>query len=96
MICLAVQGYFHCMKAGLISIEYEEQYRGKWIRVFVPEKYTHQPVATLLDEHGNVLRQVSLMAGNNTIDISMLLAKTVAVRVDTAFETLLKEIELTP
>lgn len=73
-------------------IELEENNRSRWIKVFVPQKAIPGSSASILDKQGAVLKQLSLNAGYNAIDISQVSEDIIDIKIETPYETILKEI----
>lgn len=79
----------------VITIEQEVEHRGKWLKVYLPP---HHPggKALLLNKQGATLRQVSLNEGHNAIDISGITENPISIKIETDFQTIMKEINIRP
>jgi hypothetical protein len=77
-----------------VLIEQEVQFRSRWIKVYVPPYSEQRCTASLLDKTGAELRRFFLNAGHNAIDVTDLKENPVHIKVETPFETVLKEINL--
>jgi hypothetical protein len=78
----------------MVTIEQEENNRSRWIKVFVPQKAREGSSATIQDKQGALLKRISLNAGYNAIDISGIIINPFIIKVETPYETILKEIKL--
>lgn len=78
----------------MVTIEQEENNRSHWIKVFVPQKAKEGSSATIQDKHGALIKRISLNAGYNAIDISGITINPFNIKVETPYETILKEIKL--
>jgi hypothetical protein len=76
-----------------VTIEQEENNRSNWIKVFVPQKAREGSSATLQDKQGALLKRITLNAGHNAIDISGITINPFNIKVETPYETILKEIK---
>lgn len=81
--------------AATIEIAKEENSRSMWIKVFVPANAAKQTKATIQDKQGAVLKRLTLSEGQNSIDISSVKEYPISIKVETPFETILKEIKPT-
>jgi predicted DNA-binding helix-hairpin-helix protein len=77
----------------MVRIEQEENNRSRWIKVFVPHKAVPGSNASIQDRQGVVLKRLSLNAGYNAIDISQIAEDTINIKIETPYETILKEIK---
>lgn len=77
-----------------ITIKAELQPRGRWIKVNIPATNKSPAIAIVSSMQGEVLRKVMLEEGNNAIDISGILNSSINIKVETAFETIFKNIKL--
>jgi ethanolamine utilization microcompartment shell protein EutS len=76
-----------------ITIKAELLNKGRWIKVNIPAS---KPAATAIvsSAEGEVLKKVMLEEGNNAIDISSISNNSINIKVETANETILKNIKL--
>lgn len=79
--------------AEMITIEQEENNRSRWIKVFVPGKGNGESMASIQDRQGVILKRLSLNAGYNAIDISHIAENPISIKVETPYETVLKELK---
>lgn len=77
-----------------IGIQVERQNHGDWIKVYIPYRSNERTFALLQNEYGEILRRVQLNEGNNSIDISHITGTSVNLKIETAYETILKQIKL--
>ena len=77
-----------------IDIQIERQNHGDWIKIFIPYPTSEKMTATLQNVHGETIKRVKLSPGNNAIDISQVIYSTILLKIDTAFETILKKIQI--
>ena len=77
-----------------IEIAFEKMNKGNWLRIVVPYTTPGGMTANLLKPGGELLKTMNLETGNNLIDISSINHQVISVRVDTPYETLLKEVIL--
>jgi hypothetical protein len=77
-----------------IDIQLEKQNQGDWIKIFVPYPASEKMIAILQNENGETIKRVKLSSGNNAIDISQVIYSTILLKIDTAFETILKKIQI--
>lgn len=77
-----------------ITIKAELQHKGRWIKVNIPAAGQSPATAVLSSAEGEILKKVMLEEGNNAIDISGIVNSSVNIKVETAFETILKNIKL--
>ena len=77
-----------------IDIQIEKQNHGDWIKIFVPYPASEKMIAILQNENGETIKRVKLSSGNNAIDISQVIYSTILLKIDTAFETILKKIQI--
>lgn len=78
----------------MVRIELEENNRSRWIKVFIPQKAIPGSSASIQNKQGTVLKRLSLNAGYNAIDISQILELPINIKIETPFETILKEVKL--
>jgi hypothetical protein len=78
----------------MVTIEQEENNRSRWIKVFVPQG-TERSSASIHDKQGAVLKRLALSGGHNAIDISHIEEYPISIKVETPYETILKEIKTT-
>jgi hypothetical protein len=76
----------------MVTIEQEENNRSRWIKVFVPFNASKGSSATIQDEHGTLLKRISLHGGHNAIDITGITISPFNIKVETPYETILKEL----
>jgi hypothetical protein len=77
-----------------ITIQAELQHKGRWLKINIPGAQPNITTAILLSAEGEILKKVMLEEGNNAIDISGILHKSINIKVETAYETILKNIKL--
>ena len=77
-----------------IKVAIEKTNRGNWLKVVIPYKTKMAITATLQNPGGETLKMMHLETGNNLIDIGSLGTPTISIRIDTPYETLLKELKL--
>jgi hypothetical protein len=75
-----------------ILIETEKQNHGNWIKIFIPYPTSDKMIATLQNEAGETIKRVTLLSGNNAVDISHIIQSTILIKIDTAFETISKKL----
>lgn len=80
--------------ADMVTIEQEENNRSRWIKVFVPTGAMEGSSVSIQDKQGALLKRISLNAGYNAIDISEVSETRINIKVETPYETILKEINL--
>jgi hypothetical protein len=76
-----------------IIIKEESDNRNRWINVFIPANAGQHSSASIRDGQGAVLQRVRLNEGNNAIDISHFSGTAISIKVETPYETILKEIK---
>ena len=78
-----------------IELGIEKMNHGHWLRVNIPYITKMSMTATLQNKTGGLLKTVNLVSGNNLIDLeSMANQAFFRVKIDTPFETVLKEMDL--
>lgn len=77
-----------------ITIKAELLNKGRWIKVNIPSTFKSTATVIVSSAEGEVLKKVTLEEGHNAIDISGILNSSVNIKVETAFETILKNIKL--
>jgi len=77
-----------------IELHIEKMNHGNWLKVSIPYTTTQAMTATLQSNSGELLRSVSLMTGNNLIDIESIKKQSVHIKIDTPFETISRELNL--
>ena len=77
-----------------ISIQVEKQNHGNWLNIYIPYKTDEAMDGTLQNEHGKTLKKVKLKQGNNAIDISNIKSKSINLKIETVYETILKKLNL--
>jgi hypothetical protein len=65
------------------------------INIYMPPCSGEYSNVTIRDGQGTVLQRLSLSEGNNVIDISHFSAAVICIKVETPYETILKEIKIT-
>ncbi|MCX6318757.1 MAG: hypothetical protein NTW29_15870 [Bacteroidetes bacterium] len=75
-----------------ITIHKEEDNHSKWIKVYIPEWAGLTSRASIQNSEGVVLKRMTLIIGLNAIDISHIPGNPINIKVETSFETILKEI----
>lgn len=78
-----------------IIIKQESDNRSRWINVYIPSHAGLYSSASIRDGQGAVLQRVRLSEGNNAIDISHFSGTAISIKVETPYETILKEIKTT-
>lgn len=81
------------MENHLITIEQETEHKGKWLKIYLPPQHPGGK-AMLLNRLGATLRQVRLIAGHNAIDISGIAENPISIKIETDFQTIMKEINI--
>lgn len=76
-----------------ITIKAELQHKGRWIKVNIPSAKS-SATAIVSSTQGEILKKVLLEAGNNAIDISGISNNSINIKVETDYETILKNIKL--
>ncbi len=79
---------------GQIDIVIEKMNHGHWLKVTIPYVTQLTMTAMLQNKNGEMLKSVKLVTGNNLIDIEAIVNQSVRLKIDTPFETLLKELYL--
>ncbi len=82
------------MTTSEISIGIELQNNGHWLKINIPIYMEGNTKALLMNESGDILKQVALQKGLNAIDISQINLPNINVKIDNPFETILKNIQL--
>lgn len=77
-----------------IKVAVEKMNRGNWLRVFIPYEVKTIMIATLQNSGGETLKTMNLETGNNLIDIAAFTKQIISIKIDTPYETLLKELKL--
>ncbi len=77
-----------------IEVAIEKMNRGNWLKVFIPYNTQKEMTATLQNHGGETLKKMKLESGNNLIDIEAIARQTISIKIDTPFETILKELNL--
>lgn len=77
-----------------IKIEVEKQNHGDWLNIYIPYKTDEEMFGILQNEHCETLKKVKLKPGNNAIDISNIKHKSINLKIETAYETILKNLNL--
>jgi hypothetical protein len=79
---------------GQIELEIEKMNHGHWLKVTIPYTTNIIMTAMLQNSKGEMLKIVKLVTGNNLIDIETITEQNVRIKIDTPYETLLKELTL--
>ncbi|MBL7726549.1 MAG: hypothetical protein JNM68_02640 [Dinghuibacter sp.] len=79
-----------------ITISNDVLYKGNWLHIHIPSAKQQVTEATLQNQEGTVIKRVKLHEGHNMIDVSQVKEPVVHLKIDTAFETICKEIKLNP
>lgn len=90
---LSVISSCELMNTG-ITIKTELQHKGSWIKINIPLNQRGIAKAVVSSPQGEIFKTVMLEEGNNAIDISGVSAHSVHVKVETACETVLKNLKL--
>ena len=77
-----------------ISIQTEHRNHGDWIKIFIPWHSDEMMQATLQNDAGDTIKTVQIFEGNNAIDISNIKTSCINIKIETAFETVLKKLQL--
>ncbi len=77
-----------------IHIQVERQNRGEWINIYIPYPSDENMFGSLQNEEGEIVRRVKLKEGNNSIDISNIKTASINLKVETAYQTILKKLKL--
>ncbi|MEO6254671.1 MAG: hypothetical protein ABIO79_15270 [Ferruginibacter sp.] len=77
-----------------INIEIERQNHGDWINIYIPYPSDEKMFGSLQNEHGEIVKKVTLKQGNNSIDISSIKSTSINLKVETAYQTILKKLKL--
>lgn len=78
-----------------ITIITENQNHGGWLKIFIPYPTTEKTTACIQNSHGEIIRYVKLNEGNNAIDTSNIKEDIVDVKIETAYEIILRKINIT-
>ena len=82
------------MVSKKIEVGIERMSHGHWLKVNIPYSTPLAMTATVQNNHGEMLRSVRLMTGNNLIDLEAIKKQSVHIRIDTPFEVISKELLL--
>jgi hypothetical protein len=77
-----------------IEVALQKMNHGNWLKIVVPYKTSAGMTATLLKPGGETLTTMNLEVGNNLIDIGSFKQQTISIKIDTPYETLLKDLKL--
>lgn len=77
-----------------ISIQIEKQNYGYWLTIYIPYTSDEEMKGILQNGHGEILKKVKLKQGNNSIDISNIKNTSINLKIETAYETILKKLNL--
>ncbi|MCY7292087.1 MAG: hypothetical protein LH615_07885 [Ferruginibacter sp.] len=80
---------------SLITIETEKHNHGGWLKIYIPYHTTEKTIAIIQNTHGEVIKLIKLNEGTNSIDISNIFEEVVDVKIETAYEIILRKINLT-
>jgi hypothetical protein len=80
--------------AGEINITVERLNHGDWINIYIPKSMGDNVFAEIQNNRGELLRKLTLAEGRNLIDISFVTDKELNIKIESAYHTLLKKIEL--
>lgn len=69
---------------------------GRWLRVYIPYDARQVSTASIQNTSGSLLKKTKLFEGNNSIDISNITDAVVNLKIETPFETILREIKISP
>ena len=83
------------MMMSQITIETEKQNHGDWLKIYIPYPTIEKATAFIQNSHGEIIKNVQLNEGNNAIDISNIADDIVDVKIDTAYEIILRKINIT-
>lgn len=78
--------------AERITIQEERNNNSRWLKVYIPAWAGTSGRASIQSPEGVVLKRLTLAKGSNAIDISHITTPTINIKVETSFETILKEI----
>jgi len=84
------------MMTSQITIEAEKHNHGAWLKIYIPYPASDKTIAIIQNTHGEVIKYVNLNEGTNSIDISNIFEEVVDVKIETAYEIILRKINLTP
>jgi hypothetical protein len=79
---------------NIITIRSEKQYKSSWLHIFLPKKLAASSLATIRTMEGEVIKIVTLKEGNNAIDISGIHETSINIKVETPYETILKQLKI--
>jgi len=77
-----------------IDIQLERQNHGDWINIYIPYPSDEKMFGSLQNEQGEIIKKVKLKEGNNSIDISNIKTASINLKVETAYQTILKKLKL--
>jgi len=77
-----------------IELGIEKMNQGNWLKVTIPYITQRMMTATLKNDSGQMLKKVRLASGNNLIDLESITQQSIHIKIDTPFETILKEMYL--
>lgn len=77
-----------------ISIQIEKQNYGYWLTIYIPYASDEDMKGILKNGNGEILKNVKLKQGNNSIDISNIKNTSINLKIETAYETILKKLNL--
>lgn len=77
-----------------ITIVAESEHHGEWLKIYIPYAASHNTFASIQNTHGEVIKHLKLMEGNNAIDISTVDEEMIDVKVTTPYETILRQIKI--
>lgn len=76
----------------MVTIVSEESNSSRWIKVYIPATVNGKSRACIQDKQGAILKRLTLHNGHNAIDISCIQENPISIKVETPYETILKEI----
>ncbi|MEO6539758.1 MAG: hypothetical protein ABIN74_02160 [Ferruginibacter sp.] len=77
-----------------IHIQIERQNQGDWINIYIPYPSDEKMFGSLQNEQGEIVKKVTLKQGNNSIDISSIKSTSINLKIETAYQTILKKLKL--
>lgn len=78
----------------LLSIDVENGYQSRWLKILLPYAVGGDATVSLCNAEGALMKKATLSQGLNAVDISGISGASVHVKIETAFETVFKEIKL--
>lgn len=77
-----------------IDIQIERQNHGDWLNIYIPYPSDEKMFGILQNEEGEIVKKVKLKQGNNSIDISNIKIPFINLKVETAYQIILKKLKL--